>query len=124
MEKIITRLRNLNADCYDLAKKMEKELVSLVNLCGGEINCEDREDCDTIYGIAFDEGFEQYREIEILKVFVENGHLCFRGKFLAPPSLVLEESEPEKFYIFDGMTMAVPTLLLIAECLPEYLVVK
>lgn len=124
MEEIITRLKNLNADCYDLAKKMEKDLIGLVNMAGGEINCEDREDCDTIYGIAFDEGFEQYREIEILKVYVKDGNLCFRGKFLAPPSLVLEESEPEDFGIFDGMTMAVPTLLCMAENLPEYLVVK
>lgn len=124
MEEIITRLENLRDDCSNLAQRMKKELFNLVNsTVGGKINC-DKEDCDWIFGITYDESEEQYREFRIVEVFTRGVNLYVKGYFMIPRSLTQDREEQLEFAITGGLTYDIPTLYALCEYLPQYLVVE
>lgn len=67
-------LNNLWKRQMDLTEEMEGTLIHFVKQNGGEIKTEN-EECDTIYGVFYNEGSEAYEEHKVLAVKVKNNRL-------------------------------------------------
>lgn len=137
-DKQIAKLQVLTADAMDLNIRMEKQLVEIVNECGGEnklIRTDKQAQYDengklidwrtTIYGHIFDEGLDRNTEERIMAVAVFENNLAvlFGTEYEVFGDMTDEEIlELDNWHtIFGGMIMSNATLYNLCENITEYI---
>ncbi len=131
-DKQIAKLQVLTADAMDLNIRMEKQLVEIVNECGGEnklirtdIQRENEKWRTTIYGHIFDESLDRNTEERIMAVTVFENNLAvlFGAEYEVFGDMTDKEIlELDNWHtIFGGMIMSNATLYNLCENITEYI---